>query len=82
VKLSKLTLTLYNSGVLTCMELNVQKTKIIYFTRKTNSVHLIAVSDILILHSDSIEDLGVTLDSKLYFHCHVDFVYSQAFRTL
>jgi hypothetical protein len=22
------------------------------------------------------------LDSKLYFHCHVDFVYSQALRTL
>jgi hypothetical protein len=29
-----------------------------------------------------IKDLGVMLDIKLYFHCHVDFVYSQALRTL
>jgi hypothetical protein len=29
-----------------------------------------------------IKDLGVMLDSKLYFHCHVDFVCSQALRTL
>jgi hypothetical protein len=26
--------------------------------------------------------LGVMLDSKLYFHCHVDFVYSQTLRAL
>jgi hypothetical protein len=26
--------------------------------------------------------LVLMLDSKLYFHCHVDFVYSQALRTL
>jgi hypothetical protein len=42
------------------MELNIQKIKIISFTRKTNGM----------------------LDSKLYFHCYVDFVYSQALRTL
>jgi hypothetical protein len=33
------------------------------------------VKDVLISRSDCIEDLGVMLDSKLYFHCHVDFVY-------
>jgi hypothetical protein len=27
-------------------------------------------------------DLGVMLDSKLYFHYHIDFVYSQELRTL
>jgi len=65
------------------MELNIHKTNIISFTRKTNCVHFnYCVSNVLILRSDCIKDLGVMLDSKLYFHCHVDFVYSQALRTL
>jgi hypothetical protein len=65
------------------MELNIQKTKIISFTRKTNSIHFkYFVKDVLILRAECIKDLGVMLDSKLYFHCHVDFVYSQALRTL
>jgi hypothetical protein len=62
---------------------NIQKTRIISFMRKTNSVHFnYYVSNEIILHSDCIKDLGVTLDSKLYFYRHVDFVYSQALRTL
>jgi hypothetical protein len=65
------------------MELNIQKTRIISFMRKTNSVHFnYYVSNKIILHSDCIKDLGVMLHSKLYFHCHVDFVHSQALRTL
>jgi hypothetical protein len=65
------------------MELNIQKTRIISFTCKTNSVHFnYYVSNEIILRSDCIKDLGVMLDSKLYFHRHVDFVYSQALRTL
>jgi hypothetical protein len=66
-----------------CMELNIQKTKIISLTRKTNSIHFkYFVKDVLNLRAEYIKDLGVILDSKLYFHCHVDFVYSQALRTL
>jgi hypothetical protein len=65
------------------MELNIQKTKIISFTRKTNSIHFkYFVKDVLILRAECIKDLGLMVDSKLYFHCHVDFVYSQALRTL
>jgi hypothetical protein len=65
------------------MKRNIQKTKIISFTRKTNSVSFnYYVNGVLILRSDSIKDLGVRIDSKLYFHCHADFVYSQALRTL
>jgi hypothetical protein len=61
------------------MELNIQKTKIISFTRKTNSIHFnYFVKDVLILHAEYIKDLDVMLDSKLYIHCHVNFVYSQA----
>jgi hypothetical protein len=65
------------------MELNIQKTKITSFTRKTNSKHFkYFVKDVLILRAECIKDLCVTLNSKLYFHCHVDFVYSQALRAL
>jgi hypothetical protein len=60
------------------MQLNIQKNKIISFTRKTNSIHFNYY--VLILRSNCIKYL-VMLDSKLYFHCHVDFVYSQALRT-
>jgi hypothetical protein len=64
------------------MQLNIQKTKIIFLTRKSNSNHInYCVKDVLILHSDCIKDLGVLLDNKLYFHCHVDFVYCQILRT-
>jgi hypothetical protein len=65
------------------MELNIQKMRIISFMRKTNSVHFnYYVSNEIILLPDCSKDLGVMLDSKLYFHRHVDFVYSQALRTL
>jgi hypothetical protein len=64
------------------MGLNIQKTKIISFTRKTNSIHFkYSVKDVLILRAECIKDLGVIVDSKLYFHCHVDFVCSKALRT-
>lgn len=45
------------------MKINIQKIKITSLTRKTRSVNcnqLNHVSDVLILHSDSIEDLGVS----------------------
>jgi hypothetical protein len=64
------------------LKLTLKKIKLyISHLRPTLSV-LITISDALILRSDCIRDLGVMLDSKLYFHCHVDFVYSQALRTL
>jgi hypothetical protein len=69
------------------MELNIQKKIIIYFTYKIKSIHFnYYVSGVLILRSDCIKHLGVMLDImldiKLYLHCHVYFVYSQALRIL
>jgi hypothetical protein len=65
------------------MQLNIQKTKIISFTRKTDSIHFkYFVKDVLILRAECIKYLGVIIDSKLHFHWRVDFVYSQALRTL
>jgi hypothetical protein len=67
------------------MELNIQKTKIrpISFTRKTNRIHFnYCVSDVLLLRSYCVKDLDAVSDSKIYFHCHVNFVYSQTLRPL
>jgi hypothetical protein len=51
------------------MEVNIQKTKIILFTRKTNNTHFTYyVSDVLILLSDCIQYLGVMLGNKLYIY--------------
>jgi hypothetical protein len=83
VKLFKLTLMQYNSGVVkTIWNSTFRKLKL-YLSCKTNSIHFkYFVKDVLILRAECIKDLGVMVDSKLYFHCHVDFVYSQALRTL
>jgi hypothetical protein len=35
-----------------------------------------------ILHSNCIKDLGVMLNTKLYFHCHANFVHSHVLWTL
>jgi hypothetical protein len=64
-------------------ELYVQKTKIIFFTLKTNIIHFnYEISDVLILRSDGIKDIVFMLDSKLYFHYHAYYVHSQAVRAL
>jgi hypothetical protein len=39
------------------------------------------VSHVLILHCD-MTVVGVILESKLYSHCHIDFIYSQALKAL
>lgn len=65
------------------MKINFQKSKTILSTRKANSVRFkCCVKDALILLSHGIKDLDVTLESKLYFCCYVDFVYSKALRKL
>jgi hypothetical protein len=66
-----------------CMEISVQKNKIIYFTHKNDNVHFKNyIKDISISRRNSTKDLGVIPKSKMGFHCHVDFVYFQALRTL
>jgi hypothetical protein len=65
------------------MEINIHRIERICFTCKANGIHFhYDVRDVSILRTDCIKDLGVMLESKLYFLCHVDFVYSQALRTL
>jgi hypothetical protein len=63
------------------MRINIFKTNIIPFTHKTNGIHFnYFVGDLLIMQTDSVNDLGVMLDSKLHFHHHVDYVHSQTIK--
>jgi hypothetical protein len=66
------------------MKLNIDKTKVITFSRKTNNfIYRYKLSN----HSNitraySVKDLGVCLDSKLFFHDHIHFVFSQCIKLL
>jgi hypothetical protein len=65
------------------MKLNVSKTRVITFSRKTNGLYYVyKIQDSSINRTDTIKDLGVLLDSKLYFHAYVDYIFSQSLRTL
>jgi hypothetical protein len=62
--------------------LNVGKTTIISFTRKTVGFHFnYKLSNNPILRSQCVKDLGVLLDSKLYFH-HADYISSERLKIL
>jgi hypothetical protein len=65
------------------MKLNSSKTRVIAFTKKTDVLHYIyKLLDSPITHRDTIKDLWVKLNSKLYFHVHVDYAVSQSTRML
>jgi hypothetical protein len=66
-----------------CMKLNIGKTRVIAFTRKTNVLYYnYKICDSSVTRTDTIKDLGILLDSKLHFHAHVDYIFSQSVRTL
>jgi hypothetical protein len=76
------TMILCKTGVLR-MSLNVGKTTIASFTRKTVGFHFnYKLSNNPILRSQCVKDLGVLLDSKLCFHHHVDYISSQVLKML
>jgi hypothetical protein len=53
------------------------------FTCKTSSIRFnYFVGDPLIVRTDCVKDLGVTLYSKLHFHRHVDYIHSQTLKLL
>jgi hypothetical protein len=59
------------------MKLNVSKTRVITFSRKTNGLYYVyKIQDSSLTHNDAIKDLGVQLDSKLHFSAHVDYIFS------
>ncbi|PNF36305.1 hypothetical protein B7P43_G05293 [Cryptotermes secundus] len=55
------------------MKLNISKTKVISFSRKTKAlIYDYKLCQLSIARTDSIKDLGVFIDAKLYFHDQVD----------
>jgi hypothetical protein len=64
-----------------CMKLNIGKTRVISFSRKTNVlIYDYKLCQFPITRSHSIKDLGVYTDNKLHFHDHVNYIFSQSTR--
>jgi hypothetical protein len=65
------------------MRLNIAKTHVVLYCRKTSILrHEYQLCHAAITRTSSIKDLGVFFDSKLYFHSHVDFIYSEGGKLL
>jgi hypothetical protein len=65
------------------MKLNINKTRVIFFSRKTNTlIYDYKLCQSSITRTNSIKDLGVFIDSKLRFHDYVDCIFSQCIKLL
>jgi hypothetical protein len=65
------------------MKLNISKTRVISFSRKTiKLIFHYKLCHSSITRIDSITDLGVFTDSELHFHNHVDYIFSQCIKFL
>jgi hypothetical protein len=65
------------------LKLNISKTRVISFSRKTNTLFCdYKLCQSSITRTDSIKDLRVFTDSKLRFHNHVDYIVSQCIKLL
>jgi hypothetical protein len=65
------------------MKINVGRTTIISFSSKTNSIYFnYKLYNNLVTRSQCVKHLGVLLDSKLYFHQHIDHILSQGLKML
>ncbi|KAJ4426741.1 hypothetical protein ANN_26540 [Periplaneta americana] len=57
------------------MKINQSKIFVIFFSRKTTSLKFnYFLNNVIITRKDFIRDLGALLDSKLYFHDHVQYI--------
>jgi hypothetical protein len=58
------------------MKLNISKTNVIYFSRKTNVlIYDYKLCQSSVTWTNSIKDLGVFIDAKLHFHGHVNYIF-------
>jgi hypothetical protein len=65
------------------MKLNLSKTTIMSFTRKTNSIYFnYKLCNNPVARSQCVKDPGVLLDCKLYFHQHINYIFSQSLKML
>jgi hypothetical protein len=65
------------------MKLNISKTKVISFSRKTNVlIYDYKLCQSSITWTDSIKDMGVFTDAKLHFQDHVNYIFSHCAKLL
>jgi hypothetical protein len=65
------------------MKLNISWTRVLSFSRKTNTlIYDYKLCQSSITRTDSINDLGVFIDSKLRGHNHVDYIFAQCIKLL
>jgi hypothetical protein len=75
--------SLYNWCIVNSMRLNINETRVMSYSRKTNLLRDdYRLGHSVIARTSSIKDLGVFFDSKLYFHNHVDFLFSKYVKLL
>jgi hypothetical protein len=73
----------YNWCIVNSMRLNINKTRFMSYSRKTNVLRYnYRLGHSVIARTSSIKDLGVFFDSKLCFHNHVDFLFSKWIKLL
>jgi hypothetical protein len=78
-----ITVTHYNYYYYNFKKLNSDKTQVITFSRKTNIfIYEYKIFQSTITRTDSVKDLGLFLDSMLYFHYHVNFILSRCITLL
>jgi hypothetical protein len=66
------------------MRLNtIAKTHVILYSRKANVLsYKYQLGHAAITPTSSVKDLGVFFESKLYFHNHIDFIFSECLKLL
>jgi hypothetical protein len=64
------------------MRLSIAKTCVVSYTRKKNLSYEYQLCYTTVTRTSSIKDLGVLFDSKLHFHSHVEYVFSECMKLL
>jgi hypothetical protein len=65
------------------MRLNIAKTPVVLYTRKTNFLNYgYQLCHATIARTSNIKDLGVSFDSKLHFQNHVYYIFSECINLL
>jgi hypothetical protein len=65
------------------MIINISKTRVMSHSRKTNVLsYEYQLCHTAVTRTSSIKDVGVFFDCKLYFHSHVDFMFSECIKLL
>ncbi|GBN25854.1 hypothetical protein AVEN_252762-1 [Araneus ventricosus] len=71
---------LFNWYTVNKLHLNIEKCRILSYTRKSQPLnHVYKINDLVLSHSDSVTDLGIIFDTKLDFSQHINSMISKAY---